>query len=133
MQVKYLRDKNRHPYATFWTDGKKFGWSLCHKDDKFIKEVGVAVARTLAVEYEGLVVGVRNPPRSISDQFFDWVMSEKSYYANKHNGEPKKYSRNITDNHQNLLIQNLLMRGTNVIATFKYEDDLNEVLEKLNE
>jgi hypothetical protein len=127
MQIKYLRDKNGHPYATFWTDGKKFGWSLCHKDDKFIKKVGVAIARIHAIEYGELVAGVRNPPQSICDQFFNWVMSEKSYYANKHNSEPKKYSRIITDNHQNLL-----MRGTNVIATFKYEDDLNEVLEKLN-
>lgn len=85
MQVKYLRDKNGHPYATFWTDGKKFGWSLCHKDDKFVKKVGVAIAKINAQPYYKYVIESAPIPHSIRDDFSDWMMNEFEHYRKKLN------------------------------------------------
>ena len=49
-KIKYLR-KDRVPYACFYmefnveTKQNEFGWSLCNKEDQFIKKVAVIVAK----------------------------------------------------------------------------------------
>ena len=50
MLVKYVRDEKRKPVGVVVATGKyKVGWSLCSKEDKWDKKVGMTMAVGRAV------------------------------------------------------------------------------------
>ena len=85
LRIKYLRDKNNKPYATFVSfdiDGELyFGCSLCNKKDKFIKKVGIRLAVACSLHSE-LVKNKFNSeviPESIKKEFTIWCRDRIEY------------------------------------------------------
>lgn len=134
MQIKYLRDKDGNPYATFWTDGEKYGWSLCSKGDKFVKKVGVSLAEMRAKPHSFYWFEINVVPQSIRKHFYDWLVTEFKYFklksekTTKHDN-PNKYSKVVT---RVPITRYLLMNGTRVVSTFFDEKEIDYVLNKLN-
>ena len=73
---QYVRDQHGHPRGLVLAAGpNEIGWSLCHKSDKFDKELGEYIAFNRALS------GSRKPvPHSIQDDYERMKDRAKRYF-----------------------------------------------------
>lgn len=79
--IKYVRDNNRKPIGVVVAiDSNKIGWSMCHKDDRWNKDMGKTIAINRAWEGLSLEDNIKKAPLCMTKALYAMYARAGKYF-----------------------------------------------------
>lgn len=81
IKVKYVRNRMEHPIGVVVAvDSNKIGWSMCHKEDRWNKQLGRTIAINRAWEGLSLEDNLKKAPACMQEEIKAMYVRAEKYF-----------------------------------------------------